>query len=158
MWEDDGDGDLEPGEFTSYDDGSDTVFSTNLFKKLKGLGGMFLADESTTLGADETPLQQQHIIVVKSVGTIMGDASTDEDGWYYTEFMATGKMTDYTVWWDQNDDGNWDDEPLDNGKVVQMGGKAGKWAQVDFTMVDPIGYDPLATLPDYVIDSYDEIQ
>jgi hypothetical protein len=86
----------------------------------------------------------------------MGDAWTDADGWYYTEFMATGKKTGYSVVWDQDGDGNWAEDALlpDHVKTVEMGGSAGKWAQVDYTVVDPTGYAPPA---DTLIDGYDSI-
>jgi hypothetical protein len=45
------------------------------------------------------------------------------------------------------------EELADHVKSVEMGGSAGKWAQVDFTLVDPVDVAP----PANVIDSYADI-
>jgi hypothetical protein len=139
----------------AYAGSDDSIYNNNIYKNIKGIGGLFQADDTVaTPGVpDETPLADQHLIMVKSDGTVMGDAYSDEDGWYYAEFMATGKLTNYTVWWDQNNDGSWTDEAADHGKAVDMGGKAGKWAQVDFTLEDPVDVAP----PLGVVDSYSDI-
>ena len=138
---------IDPGELVSFDSGADGVESTNAFKNLKGEGGLFQ-------NQDGDALTGQHIMVFKD-GDQIGDAWSDEDGWYYAQFMATGKMTDYTVVWDENANGVLDDS--DHAVDVPMGGHAGKWAQADFTVTDPSGYDPHADTPDTVIDSYDAL-
>jgi hypothetical protein len=148
-------------EFSAAANGADLVGSEdgivndNIFKKLKGVGGLFQGDESETLGFDETPLAGQKVVVTDSTGAVvMGTATTDADGWYYTEFLATGKMAQYKAYWDQDGDGNHLEEGSDHVHAFAMGGSAGKWAQADFTIVDPTGYAPPA---DTVIDSYDSI-
>jgi len=76
------------------------------------------------------------------------------DGWFFAQFMATGKKTSYLAVWDQNDDGNWADDIVkgDHVQQFQMGGNAGKWAETSFTVIDPVGYDPGSN--DFVINDY----
>jgi hypothetical protein len=132
----------------------DSIYNDNVFKTIKGIGGLFQSDESETVGLDEIAVQGQHLIIkdTKGAGTLMGDAYTDADGWYYAQFMATGKQAEYKVYWDQNNNNTIDVGEV--SKTVLMGGAAGKWADADFTVVDPVGYHPSPPVPDYIIDSY----
>ncbi|HEU5284469.1 MAG TPA: hypothetical protein VFU53_11690, partial [Burkholderiales bacterium] len=135
----------------------DSVVNDNIFKKIKGVGGLFQSDGDGLAPWDENPLQGQKVVVKDSAGNTAGTATTDADGWWYTEFLATGKASTYKAYWDQDGDGNvvGDGDPF---KTTSLGGSAGKWAQVDFTVVDPVGYDPSALpTPDYQIDGYDGI-
>ncbi|HJT61997.1 MAG TPA: hypothetical protein VJ797_09975, partial [Burkholderiales bacterium] len=124
----------------AIDGSSDSIINDNTFKNIKGLGGLFQADESGTEGLDQTAVKGQHLGIFKSDGTFMGDAWTDEDGWYYAQFNATGSKTNYKVVWDQDGDGNYAEHLSQNDhvKTVEMGGNAGKWVNVDFTVVDPV--------------------
>ena len=142
----------------------DSIFNDNIFKKLKGVGGLFQADDSLTLDPDEIALEGQKVVITDSTDVVRGTATTDADGWYYTEFLATGKLAQYKAYWDQDGDGNHLEESADHIHSFAMGGSAGKWAQADFTVVDPVGYDPagdtaadLNLIADYVIDGYGAI-
>jgi uncharacterized repeat protein (TIGR01451 family) len=146
--------------FSALVDGSqlpasdDSIYNDNIFKKIKGLGGMSQINLKSTEGNDEISLAGQHFIVKDSKGALMGDARSDADGWYFSQFLATGKQTAYNVYWDRNDNNK-----VDAGEVyksVQMGGAAGKWANVDFTVVDPVGYNPDGN--DYKVDSFAGLQ
>jgi hypothetical protein len=127
----------------------DSIYNDNIFKNIKGLGGLFQTDDTiATPGVpDETPLAGQHLIVKNSKGAFVGDAYTDDDGWYFLQLQAPGKKTDYRVYWDQNNDNS---VVGDSYKTTALGGTAGKWANVDFSVVDPVGYGP----SDHVIDSH----
>ena len=138
-------------DFSAEVDGSplvgseDSIINDNQFKNIKGAGGMMHSVDGSDPNADQTALAGQHVLVYKD-GDFMGDAWSDDDGWYYAEFMATGKQTGYTFVWDPMGDTNGND-PNSSGADdyvvddVQMGGKAGKWAEVDFTVHDPVADD-----------------
>jgi len=131
---------------------ADTISNDNIFKNIKGMGGLFQADNSSTIGVlDEIPVAGQHLIMKDSKGAVMGDAVTDADGWYFAQFMATGKATDYKVYWDKGNDNS---TAGDVYKTVMMGGSAGKWAEQDWTVVDIVGYNPS---DDLIINSYGSI-
>ncbi len=146
--------------FSAEIDGSDLVgsedviYNDNIFKNIKGMGGLFQADDSKVEGNQEVAIKGQHIIIRDSKGALMGDAYTDADGWYFAQFLATGKATGYNAYWDVNNNNKIDAGDL--YKATTMGGAAGKWANVDFTVVDPVGYQPL--VGDYRIDSHNGLQ
>jgi hypothetical protein len=96
------------------------------------------------------PLAGQHLIIKNGNGNVVGDAYTDDDGWYYAQFTATGKKSDYKVYWDQNNNNTIQAGELSQN--VAIGGSAGKWANVDFTLVDPVGYNPSGS--DYFINGH----
>jgi hypothetical protein len=123
-------------------DSSDTIVNENVWKNIKGMGGLFQINFSNTEGLDEIALQGQHLIIKTASGTVVGDAYTDADGWYYAQFMATGKKTGYKVYWDQNNDGKITGNEVNLVKQTDMGGAAGKWAEVNLTVIDPVGYLP----------------
>jgi hypothetical protein len=137
---------------TVLTDSQDVIYNDNIWKNLKGMGGTFQIDQSGSEGLDEIAIQNQHVIIFDSKNNRMGDAYTDADGWYYAQFMATGKKTDYKVYWDQNNNNVIDTGEKGLVKAVAMGGAAGKWAEVNLTVVDPVGYVP--DHGDFKVDSH----
>lgn len=74
--------------------------------------------------------------------TQMGDAYTDADGWYLAQIKATGSKTNHNGYRDQNNNNKVDKSEA--YPTTQMGACAGKWAKVNWTVVDPIGYQGAA--------------
>ena len=132
---------------------SDTIINDNIFKNIKGVGGLFQSDRSGDSDADHTAVQGQKIAIFKvSDGSLQGTATTDVDGWYFAQFLATGSKTSYQAVWDQNGNGNYaEDITAGRVKVFDMGGSAGKYAEASFTVTDPTGFNPPS---DVVIDGY----
>ena len=137
---------------------TDTIINDNIFKTIKGVGGLFQSDRSDTFlspGLDHTAVKGQHIYILKaSDNSVMGHAYTDADGWYFTQFLATGSKTDYKAVWDQDNDNDYLEHlnQANHVKTFAMGGSAGKWAEASFTVVDPV--DTAVTTPIGVIDAY----
>jgi hypothetical protein len=107
----------------------DGISNDNIFKNIKGLGGtMRVENETESFG-----LAGQKLIFTDTKNKVVGQATTDEDGWYFGTSSAPSKLTTYRVWWDQDGDGKVVGE--DTYVTTEMGGKI-KFGEADFHFAD----------------------
>jgi len=69
--------------------GSETIYSTNLFKKDPGFGGLV-----TQSG---TPVQNVKVQIFGPSGILLKTVYTDQDGWYSYPYKHTAKSATYTI-------------------------------------------------------------
>ena len=106
--------------------GEDFIFNDNIFKNIRGVGGI-ITDQN------ENPLEGETVLFYDSSGALRTTAVTDEDGWYFGDFKATGKQAEYTVIWDSDASGGL--TAGDQQQVVLLGGPI-KYQNADFSGVD----------------------
>jgi hypothetical protein len=119
-------------KFSSNLTGSeDSIFNDNVFKSLKGNGGLIEANGGTLDESDDLLLSNVLVKVVEKAkpGTTVWQGTTDAEGWYYANFFATGKKITYTVTADTNGNGKID--AGDKAQDFDLGG-ATKFAVTDF--------------------------
>jgi hypothetical protein len=84
---------------SSIPDSTDTVQNNNVFKRIRGIGG--LVQEEIDLGGGSTtiePIEGITVEVRNANGDLLDTATTDEDGWYFfLDFRHKGKAATYTV-------------------------------------------------------------
>jgi hypothetical protein len=91
---------------------SQTIQSSNNFKKIPGFGGLVTDDVGNPVAG--APVR------ITLDGAWLGEATTDEDGWYMFVYKYLGKPADYTVML-------LDTEQSDSGAL-----KANKFAEANF--------------------------
>ncbi len=67
---------------------SRTIQNVNDFKKIPGFGGLVM---------DEVDPVEGVTVEIFLDGTLLGTATTDEDGWYMFAYKHTGKPVEFTV-------------------------------------------------------------
>jgi len=111
-------------------DAEDSIYNDNIFKKLKGNGGLLKDTNKADDGADDLFVGNVLVKVVnKGNNALVWQGKTDKDGWYYADFFATGKAATYKVIADTNGNGVFDSG--DMAKDFTLGG-ATKYVQTDF--------------------------
>jgi hypothetical protein len=100
---------------------SQTVFSTNSFKKDPGIGGLV-----TSPGG--TPIKNVAVLITDSQGNPV-TLSTDQDGWFMWQFKYTGKASNFTV--------SLAHHPEIDPQIVTL--KANGYVVVNFNDVTPAG-------------------
>jgi hypothetical protein len=116
--------DILDGQAYTFDssiaDSAATVDSTNVFKRLRGIGGL-IYDAGDPVGGLVVKLYDES-------GTLLSTATTDEDGWYFfLDFVHKGKTQTYSIQVYQSDGTTF----LYEGQST-LGGKV-KFQEVSFT-------------------------
>jgi hypothetical protein len=81
---------LQGYTFSDSTGGSDSVQTENVFKHDPGIGGL-------VLDTDGSPVAKVNVKVLNSSGSVVGNVSTDADGWYMWAYKYTGKASTFTV-------------------------------------------------------------
>lgn len=77
---------------SSIPDSADTVQNNNVWKRIRGIGGL-VQEEGT-----ESPIDGVTVKLHYANGDDLGTAVTDEDGWYFfLDFVHKGKAKTHTV-------------------------------------------------------------
>ncbi|OYX44933.1 MAG: hypothetical protein B7Z02_03725, partial [Rhodobacterales bacterium 32-67-9] len=136
---------------SSVNGSSDTISNDNIFKNIRGIGGLVTFDGTDSSGNSLSfGLENQSILFTKAGDTsVIEQALTDADGWFFGTGVAKGKQQDYDVWWDVNANGIIDGG--DQQQTVTLGGKI-KFAEADWTLDQVTGYDP--STGDYLVDDF----
>ena len=107
--------DLTALEFSASADGAPIAGSTftlsghNEFKNVKGFGGLVLQDLEAVVGAE--------VELLNSSGELIETMTTDENGWYLSEYVHNGKESEYTLLLE----GHSQEQTITVGKSVKFG-------------------------------------
>uniref|UniRef100_UPI000480F24A DUF7507 domain-containing protein n=1 Tax=Pseudodonghicola xiamenensis TaxID=337702 RepID=UPI000480F24A len=130
---------LTDGATTSTTDFSDAVSNDNVFKpfKMAGFGG-YVWDDG--LGSDDMVYEDGEGIsgallrILDKSGTLVDTAITDDDGWWYSDYVHKGKLSNYTI--ELHADGSADGPGTEDASVITSLGRGEKYDRVDFYQDD----------------------
>jgi hypothetical protein len=111
---------------------TDTVQNSNEFKNIKGIGGLVLdQNDDGIVGA------QVQVVETANPNVVLETMTTDENGWYLSEYVHKGKATSYTVKLLDQDGSTVLDETLVNVDTDDPGivGRNIKFGEGNFSVV-----------------------
>ena len=121
-----------PHTFSAYADGTlipgstDTVYNQNEFKQVRGFGGLV-----TDPTADPVGVEGATVELYDPDGVLIESMTTDEDGWYLSDYRHKGKEKTYTVVLVE-DPGAYGSQEIDDVVV----GKSVKFGEANFDIND----------------------
>ena len=72
--------------------------------------------------------------ILDKSGTLVDTAITDDDGWWYSDYVHKGKLSNYTV--ELHADGSADGPGTEDASVITSLGRGEKYDRVDFYQDD----------------------